>query len=151
MKFQTMKFAIPSVIERLTHPGNPLYGLVAQAKFLDTTHKALAKQLGSPMNHHCRLAKISSDTIVLQTDSSVWYSKLRFLSPDIVTFFRTEYGMSTITKVRIYVNPPELPHDKPGKRPQMPHNVAELLHSVAEATENPVLREAWLRLARNGV
>nr|VFJ45234.1 MAG: hypothetical protein BECKFW1821A_GA0114235_10091 [Candidatus Kentron sp. FW]VFJ47838.1 MAG: hypothetical protein BECKFW1821B_GA0114236_100329 [Candidatus Kentron sp. FW] len=144
------KFAIPSVMERLNHPGNPLYGLVAQAKFLDAADKTLAKRLGLPFSRHCRLAKISFDTIVLQVDSAVWYSKLRFLGPDIVSFFQTEYGMPTITKVRIYVNPVASQRDKPmEKRPAMSPDIAGLLYNVAKATENQPLRQAWLRLAGN--
>lgn len=148
--FETMKFATPSLMERLANPVNPLHSLITQAKLLDASGKALAARLGSPLNRHCRLARISLDTIVLQVDSSVWYSKVRFLRPDIVTFFRTEYRMLTVTKVRIYVTPPEPPDSEPRQRPQMSVSTAKLLRSVANATESPTLREAWLRLARNG-
>nr|VFK53046.1 MAG: hypothetical protein BECKTUN1418F_GA0071002_101615 [Candidatus Kentron sp. TUN]VFK53796.1 MAG: hypothetical protein BECKTUN1418E_GA0071001_101815 [Candidatus Kentron sp. TUN] len=147
-----MKFAIPSVTEKLAHPENPLYGLVIQAKFLNSAGRVLAKRLGLPISRHCQLAKISLDTIVLQVDSAVWYSKLRFLSPGIVTFFQTEYGMSTITKVRIYVDPPVLRDDKfvaTGNCLHLSPDVAELLHNVAKGTENQALRQAWLRLAGN--
>nr|VFK39179.1 MAG: Protein of unknown function (DUF721) [Candidatus Kentron sp. TC]VFK40234.1 MAG: Protein of unknown function (DUF721) [Candidatus Kentron sp. TC]VFK54930.1 MAG: Protein of unknown function (DUF721) [Candidatus Kentron sp. TC] len=143
------KFATPSVKERLTHPGNPLYGLMIQAKLIEANGKALAERLGSPINHHCQLAQISADTVVLQVDSSVWYSKLRFLGPDIVTFFRTERRMPMITRVRIYVNPAALRHDEPGRRLQISSNVGNLLRNVAKTTQNEALRQAWLRLARN--
>nr|VFK39268.1 MAG: hypothetical protein BECKSD772F_GA0070984_103518 [Candidatus Kentron sp. SD]VFK44110.1 MAG: hypothetical protein BECKSD772E_GA0070983_103318 [Candidatus Kentron sp. SD] len=144
------KFTIPSVTERLNHPGNPLYGLVMQAKFLDARGKALAKRLGLPLNRHCRLARISSDTVFLQVDSSVWYSKVRFLEPDIVTFFQTECGMPTVARVRIHVNPPLPCHGEPARgRPRLSSNVGEILRGVAAITENEALRQAWLRLARD--
>nr|VFK13898.1 MAG: hypothetical protein BECKLPF1236A_GA0070988_100957 [Candidatus Kentron sp. LPFa]VFK29760.1 MAG: hypothetical protein BECKLPF1236C_GA0070990_100947 [Candidatus Kentron sp. LPFa] len=143
------KFAIPSVMERLAHPGNPHYGLMTQAKLIEANDKALARRLGAPISRHCRLAKISTDTVVLQVDSSVWHSKLRFLGPDIVTFFRTERGMPMITKVRVYVDPAALRHDEPARRLRLSPNTGNFLRSVAKTTENEALRQAWLRLARN--
>ncbi|MBT8420443.1 MAG: DUF721 domain-containing protein, partial [Gammaproteobacteria bacterium] len=94
-----------SITDRLEHPGNPLYGVVAQAKYLDATGRALAKYLGPPASKHCRLATISLDTVVLYVDSPVWYSKLRFLGPDIVKFFQTHCGLTTTRKVSIHVDP----------------------------------------------
>lgn len=145
-----------SVTDRLGHPGNSLYGLVAQAKYLDATGKALANYLGPPISYHCRLAAIFSDTVILYVDSPVWYSKLRFFAPDIVEFFRTHCGLTTTGKVSIHVDPflfrhaalrQEVPNEK---YLRMSPNVAKLLRSVAHATADPVLREAWLRLSRNG-
>nr|VFJ96044.1 MAG: Protein of unknown function (DUF721) [Candidatus Kentron sp. LFY]VFK20748.1 MAG: Protein of unknown function (DUF721) [Candidatus Kentron sp. LFY] len=145
------KFAVPSVTERLAHPGNPLYGLAMQAKSFDASGKALAKWLGLPISRHCRLARISSDTVILQVDSSAWYSRIRFLSPDIVVFFQTKRGMPTIAKVCIYVDPLVLQHDEPVRKrpPRLSSSVGALLRNVAGITENQPLRQAWLRLARN--
>jgi len=139
-----------SITERLDHPENPLYELVMQVKYLDATNKALAEYLGPPISHHCRLATISFDTIVLYADSPVWYSKLRFLSHDIVRFIQAYRGLRTLTKIRIQIDPLLSENDGSEKRNlYMSSHVAKLLRSIAGATDNPALREAWLRLAHN--
>ena len=139
-----------SITDRLTHPENPLYRLIMQAKYLNETSKALAKHLGSPINQHCRLATISSDTIILYVDSPAWYSKLRFLSPDIVRFFQIYRGITTTSKVSVHVDPHVPQRETPGERHLcISPNVAKLLRNVAHASDNPRLCEAWLRLSRH--
>nr|VFJ60068.1 MAG: hypothetical protein BECKFM1743C_GA0114222_102644 [Candidatus Kentron sp. FM]VFJ72687.1 MAG: hypothetical protein BECKFM1743A_GA0114220_106591 [Candidatus Kentron sp. FM] len=145
-----------SITDRLTHPGNPLYGLVIRAEYLNTIGKALAEYLGPPISYHCRLATISFDTVVLCVDSPVWYSKLRFLGPDIVRFLRIHCELTTISKVSIRVDPFILQDivlrwkEENKRRLRLSPDVAKLLRNVAHATDNPALCEAWLRIANDG-
>lgn len=143
-----------SITDRLAHPGNPLHGMVVQARYFDAIGKALAEYLGPPANEHCRLATVRGDKAVLCVDSPVWYSKLRFRGPEIVGFFRSRCRLEAIAGINIHVDPLLLQHTAlrdapPEKRPGISPGVASLLRGVATTGENPALTEAWLRLARN--
>ena len=140
-----------TVVDQLTHPKNPLSGLVTQAKYLATINLDLHRHLGPPVNRYCRMAALRGDTAILQVDSSVWLSKIRFLSPDILAFLKTHLGPRAIRKMRIRVGPPV--NNRPGK-PSLgclrlsPH-AAECIRSTASTTDNPPLQAALLRLAAN--
>jgi len=145
-----------SVADRLSHPENPLYKLALQAKYLDALDKALGEHLEAPINRHCRLTAIVADTAVLCVDSSVWYSKLRFSGPDIARFLREHCGLVMVGKVSIRMDPrllqaPVSEREAPApERSRMSPYVGKLLRGAANATNNPGLRDAWLRLARHG-
>nr|VFJ62625.1 MAG: hypothetical protein BECKDK2373B_GA0170837_11126 [Candidatus Kentron sp. DK] len=145
-----------SVADRLSHPGNPLYRLALQAKYLDAVDRALGEHLGPPINRHCRLAAITADTAVLCVDSPAWHSKLRFSGADIARFLREHCGLVMVGKVSIHVDPLLLQtsaseREAPAtERLRLSPSVEKLLRNVAHSTNNPGLREAWLRLARHG-
>lgn len=138
------------VADQLTHPKNPLSGLVAQAKYLATINLDLYHYIGPPANRYCRIATLRGDTAILQVDSSVWLSKIRFLSPDILTFLKTHLGLRAIRKMRIRVGLPVNRPDEPSfERPRLSPHAAECIRSTASTMDNPPLQAALLRLAAN--
>ena len=97
------------------------------------------------------MANVDRNTLILQTESSAWASRLRYLAPAILEKLASRLGWTHVTQTKVLVRPPLPPDRCPSVQPaHMSPDSASLLREVAENTEDPALREALLRLSRRG-
>jgi hypothetical protein len=118
------------------------------AEVLRTVRAALP----APVDKHCRHATMDGSTLVITTDSPVWGSRLRFLTPELQTALAPAYGTIGSCRVRIQAEMaacPVSPKDSE-MRAQMSRATANHLLETAAAMDDTELADAFRRLARAG-
>ncbi len=123
--------------------------LVRRARYLERVDKALQQLLGSPLAERCRVANINHDTLVLQTPSSAWGSRLRYLAPGILQQLSRQLGWDRIKHTKVQVRPEAFrPSAEPARRARLSRESAALLRQVAENIEDAALQDVLLSLSR---
>ena len=118
---------------------------------LERVNRTLRGLLDPGLAEHCRVANVDRYTLVLQTDSSAWASRLRYLAPAILEKLAKKLGWKAVTHTKVLVRP-ELPPDRQptARTAHLSQESASLLRDVALSIEDPRLREALLKLSRRG-
>ncbi len=125
--------------------------LVRRARYLEAVDRALQQLLGPSLAGHCRVANITPDSLVLQTASGAWGSRLRYLAPSILQQLSRQLGWRQVKHTKVQVRPEAFPdREQPVRRAHLSRESAALLRDVAESTEDPGLRDALLRLSQRG-
>ena len=138
-----------SMRELVSHTGGPFRGLLQRARDLERVDGLIRQHLGTPLNRHCRLANLTPRSVVLHADSPVWSARLRYRTPEILALLRWRLQDPGLREAQVRVRPPGEPPARAPGRPRLSAGTATLLRSVAEAIEDPRLRQALLRLARH--
>ena len=124
--------------------------LHARARVLGALDEALGRELGSPLNTHCRLANVRADTVVLHVDSPAWSTRVRFLTPRLLEFFRAQRDSAGVNQVKVVVRLPHVYQEKRVvARSRLSATGASVIRALALATDEAPLRAALLRLAAN--
>lgn len=104
--------------------------------------------LPAPLCDHCLFVRSGSRGLVIYTDSSVWASRLRYLSNDLCLKLR-ERG-HPFGKINVRILPAERPRQRPARiANSLSAANAELMLSVAQDIQDPDLRAALERLSRH--
>ena len=121
--------------------------LVAHSRQLTRLQRLLANALPADLAHHCQVQNLRGATLYLQTDSSVWANRLRYLRPALLQQLQPELG--TLHDIQVTVAPVQAtpPHSK--RRAKLSDSAAQILLETAESTTDPQLRAAFKRLAGN--
>ena len=128
-----------------------LQRLHARSRMLRALDEALRRQLGSPLDRHCQLANLRADTVVLHVDSPAWSTRVRFLTPQLLEFFRHQRDSAGVSQIKIVVRLPRSHgRQRTASRARLSHEGASVIRALALATEESPLRQALLRLAENG-
>ncbi len=144
--------------------------LLNHARKLAQYTQLLQKILPIECRNHVEVANIRNQNLMLITDSPVWTTKLRQLSPQILQFVR-ESSVNTgnddeqvpiIHHVQIstrysaasadQMNPRQrrIMSEREKQRPQISKKTAELLSQSANSLDHQPLKAALLNLARHG-
>ncbi len=137
----------PSKLNALLQRALPA-DLAARAAQLRHLQAALAPLLPPPLGEHCRAAALHDGELVLSADSPAWASRLRYLAPMLQAQLSRKAGLR-LQRIAVTVAPPA---PRVGRRPPLRNlspQSTEHLAEVAEATEDPRLREALMRLVRH--
>lgn len=129
---------------------------VNQAKKLDQYTRILHKVLPIECREHVQVANIRQQNLMLITDSPVWTTRLRQLSPAILQFIRensidadqiihhiqisTRYHNNAADKQRQHF-------EKKRAIPKISEKTSELLSQSANSIDNQQLKDALLRVA----
>lgn len=113
------------------------------------SHNDQVKQLiDEPLRAHVRFALIKGDTVILIADSSAWASKLRYQVATIQRRMESSPELPEIRNIRVKVAAAEPTSQIPTHRAQaLSATTAEGVRRQAESIEDPLLREAVLKLA----
>ncbi len=118
---------------------------------LQRLNRQLQACLPAQMRPHVVLANCQQRTLSLHADSSVWASRLRFISPQLLPRWREQAPDMLVDKLQIKVCPdsfaPPLPPAKGLPVAALSPQVTCLLRSCAENTHYGPLQAALLRLA----
>ena len=113
------------------------------------SHNDRIKQLiDEPLRAHVCFALIKGDTLILIADSSAWASKLRYQVAAIQRRMESTPDLAQVRNIRVKVAAAEPVDHTPTRRAQaLSAATAEGVREQAQSIEDPLLREAVLKLA----
>lgn len=123
--------------------------LIERGRLLRQLSESVRDCLPLACAEHCAVANYHDGQLVLATESPAWSARLRFHARDVTRLLKDRHGLR-VRQVRVVVSPAAVsPTPKRGARRDLSHKSAELLQQAAAGIEDPALRGALLRLARN--
>ena len=142
---------------------------VNQAKKLAKYTRLLRNILPVECHSHVQVANIRNQNLMLITDSPVWTTRLRQLSPQILQYIRDSslnankasddfsgdnlsadviHHVQISTRYQVSGDSPTSPQIKNRPKPKISEKTAELLSQSANSIENQQLKTALLKLAK---
>ncbi len=127
-----------------------------QAKKLDQYTRILQKVLPIECREHVQVANIRQQNLMLITDSPVWTTRLRQLSPTILQFIRENgaYAGQIIHHIQISTRYNSNATDEQRQHvadkrtiPKISKKTSELLSQSASSIDHQPLKDALLRVA----
>jgi hypothetical protein len=111
----------------------------------------LRSLLPSPLASYCQVSDLTGHILTVVATSPVWAAKLRYLQPALLKAFGSIPSLSQATEVNIKISKLSQPSPNPARsrKVHMSPRSAEHIRQVAEAIEDPALRESLLRLSRH--
>jgi len=125
--------------------------LVRRAARLQQATALVQAGLPRPIAEHCEVAVIDAEAVVVQTDASVWASRLRFMHAEVLAAVTPLLEGRPPRRVKVTVRPP-LTAAGPTRARRLPAGptaeAARDLVLAAEGLSDPQLGAALRRLAR---
>lgn len=126
----------------------PLQRLVARAQSVDYLQQLLNQYLQPAAREHCLLASYQDGLITLIVTNGHWATRLRYQQKRLLQQLQSLTEFSQVTRIQFKVRPP-MQSEKPITRTiKLSEQAGQIIQSSAEATRDPVLREALQRLAQ---
>lgn len=94
-----------SMRQLIANPSSILYRLLQHSQTLEQLDNWLQASLPIPLQPHCYIANLRNNTLVVHTDSSLWATRLRYLTPELLYRWQQEKSMPTIDKIEIRIRP----------------------------------------------
>lgn len=130
---------------------NQVADLITTARKLCRLNQYILSVLDQPLTDHCQVARFEGDLLVLNTDSPVWASRLRYYIPTLLHELKQNIpdlqGLKTI-KITTAPPSPEIEQSIVSER-KISDAAASNITAMAESIEDTALREALLRLTRH--
>jgi len=82
-----------------------LNSLVQHCQTLKQLNKIFQASLSAPLNQHCHVANLRETTLVIHSDSSLWATRLRYMTPELLQQWQEEQKIPVIDKVEVKVRP----------------------------------------------
>lgn len=137
-----------SAFELLSGPGGPVHAsLLHKARYLKELETKVLALIPTPLKEHCRVANVRDGVLILQTDSSIWATKARFLASDLLQELGRR-GMA-FQQIRINTRPQQRSSTTQTHQPVLSSTTADLLEDLANTVTIPPLADALRRLAKN--
>ena len=129
----------------------PLRQVIQRSEDLQQWGEELQQRLAAPLCTHCHLANIRNDTAVVQCDSPVWASRLRYQSAVVLAHINEIQHQHDVKRLQISVRPPSPSTGTTrGPKASLSEESSQHLASVAKNTNDPLLRSMLLRLSGRG-
>lgn len=143
------KYSSFKPIEKFAEQNSPLSKLLNRASKILIHQEAVRAALPEACRPHCWLANYRNGTLYLQTDSSVWGSRLRMQQRAIIQQLKKVPAFAALHSVKVSIQPryTAAPPSRSTK-PVSTENAQQLLETAAD-TEDPALKAALTRLAKN--
>lgn len=134
--------------EQLHQPGSQVAKLVWQTKRLSELNRIFHAFLPSYLHAHAFLARLDQENWVVQTDSSAWATRLRYILPNLRHPLGEHLGIA-VPPPRIRIAPPAvpLPPPPPNRRMTITDSTARLIESAAQNIPDRQLGAVMRRLA----
>ena len=124
--------------------------LYEHAKYIQQLEIKLFKHLGHPLNTHCILANHANDTLTLHADSPSWATKLRYCTPDILSYMQQQCHLPTLKTVRIKVMPTANKTTQiPKRHLSLSAKSAKFIDGVATSMTDENLSRSLLKLSKH--
>jgi hypothetical protein len=122
--------------------------LILQTKQLSELNHIFHAYLPAYLHAHASLAKLDSEGWVVQTDSPVWATRLRYILPSLQKPLSEKLNFQ-VPAPRIRVAPPAIPLPPPprARRMTITHNTAKVLEGAARNLTDRRLGAVMARLA----
>ncbi len=130
-----------------SHEGQ-LQPLLERARRLQAVNTILREALGTPLGEHVTLCDVREERAVLQADSPVWLTQLRYQAPAVLHVLRQQPGLAGLRQVQFKIQPAsEPPPAPPPRRAKASVEGAALLSETASHIPDQALADALRRLA----
>lgn len=140
-----------SVEKVLWSEGSSLSNLRKKIQQLAQLNIFWLEQLDDALAQHTRVANYREGCLIIEVDSSVWATRLRFLIPELLKSLRRLKEFHTLQSIEWYVNATvSLAKYSPLRQPPvLSAQNASLLHETAAEISSEALKRALQKLARN--
>ncbi|ALG66479.1 DUF721 domain-containing protein [Beggiatoa leptomitoformis] len=146
-----------TVLQILNHSSHIVHTVIERCAALQQIDRALKEHLPTVLRHHCSVANVREQVVVLWADSAPYATRLRYMSEEILHTWQSDPFLQPlrIKKIEIKVHSLDTALVKPSlmqtdkRRPSLSHETAMLLQNVAHNLKDQGLRNALLRLARH--
>ena len=134
----------------LRRPRSRVAQLVAKTQRLAQFNQILQAFLPPHLQEHATLAKLDAKDWVVQTDSSAWATRLRYVLPNLRPQLEKQLGIS-IPPPRIRIAPPAIPApaQPPPRRLTVTNATVNMLETTADNLADEGLGAAMRRLAEH--
>jgi len=141
---------LQTVEAHLQQPHGRFAGLLSQIQRLHQLDQLLHAFLPPHLQNHATLARLDADAWVVQTDSPVWQTRLRYFLPALRQPLSEKLGFA-VPPPQIRIIPPDAsPKPPPVRRMTMTDETAQVLEEAAQQFSDPRLSAAVRRLAEHG-
>lgn len=123
----------PSVGHVLNQAGGGLSNVIRRAKLLRKLTQTLKTLVDAPLCEHIYVANVRDDTLVIGTDSAVWHTRVKYLSPVILEQIQGIKGLEEIRKIAFRVQP----FGEPQSGPKTPAAAHPLSQAPAKSAADP--------------
>lgn len=97
------KRLLPAVKQLFGRRESPLSGLVQHAKLLQAIDAVIQTQLSDELRPHCRVANYRKGVLVLELDSGIWATHLRYRLPELREKLRQQNCIPQLRSINYYV------------------------------------------------
>ena len=97
------KVKIPQTLQDICHGKNQVGRLIQTAEAMAEFNRQLKNWLDPELVSHCLISHIENGIINLVTDSSAWGTRLRFITPDLLSKIRAQAKWSGIKSIKIRI------------------------------------------------
>ena len=122
--------------------------LIQHIEFLKSLEHKLLSFLDPPLTKHCTIANYANDTLILHTDTPVWASRIRYITPQILPFMQNECGLAALKTIRIKAIPARFPNtNSPDNSWKLEEHTANFIKQAAAATTDEPLRQSLQKIS----
>jgi len=123
--------------------------LLRRTNAIERLNSLLKQVVSSPLKEHCQAVGVAAGKLLIQTDSPVWASRLRYQQQGILALLKKNDELSFLTGLSIQVRP-EAGKKNPTKRKAAAPSAdsAAQMDRLAEEIHDPKLKEALRKIAR---
>lgn len=133
----------PSII----NPTALLSAIKNKAAQLSHLNNLLHAQLETLLTQYCRVANFRENILIIEVDSSVWATRLRYIVPELLQKLRREKEFHRLQEIKWYIRPAASEYKKkPTKSIKLSEQSSELIAETAEHISNPMLQTALKKL-----
>lgn len=133
----------------IDHNGaDTLQRLHSHIKFIGNLDAKLKRSLPDEIIEKFQLSNIDKGVATLHANSAAWATRLRYLSPKILSFLNSELGKNRVSslRIRIYI---EDTKTEINRSVSISNNTADFLKQQALNSSNDKLKKCLLRLSEN--
>ncbi|HHX34006.1 MAG TPA: DUF721 domain-containing protein [Gammaproteobacteria bacterium] len=126
-----------------------LQRLVARAQVIDHLQMLLNQYLQPAARECCRIAMYQTGTLTLIVSDGHWATRLRYQQKRLLQQLQDLPEFNQLLSIQFKVRPPTQHNPPPARTIELSEQAGQMIQSSAEATRDPVLREALERLAKH--
>jgi hypothetical protein len=89
----------------MANPSGVLSRLSQHGQMLKRLDKVFKASVPIPLNQHCHVVNFRETTLVVHTDSSLWATRLRYMTPSLMHQWQHDGTMPAIDQVLVKVRP----------------------------------------------
>lgn len=137
----------PTLKSCLASPSPELGRLLGRVQELERLTRKVQSLLPESLRAHCQVASVRGTTLILQTDSPAWATKLRMTGPSLERALQS----ANVRQIEIKIKPISGTRTAPARHPAlMSKSTAALLLQLADTMNDQKLKNALNRLSRHG-
>lgn len=128
-----------------------LADLVTTTRRLRQLNQHLSAVLDVPLTDHCQVARYDTEQLIIQVDSPVWASRLRYYIPTLLQELKQNIpDLQGLKSIKMHVAPAApAPVEKSPEKREITPAASQNIQAMAETIDDPALREALQRLGRS--